>query len=49
MKEIVNKLITEAGLTPEQANKTIEIIGAFVKEKFPMLSGAVDKIFDKKN
>jgi hypothetical protein len=49
MKELMEKLTTEVGLTPEQATKTIETIGAFVKQKFPMLSGAVDKIFDKKS
>lgn len=45
MNELVEKLTKEAGLTPEQAQKAIETIAGFVKEKFPMLGGAVDNIF----
>jgi len=46
MNELVQKLTAEAGLTPEQAKKAIETIADFVKEKFPMLGGAVDNIFN---
>ncbi|MEO5967263.1 MAG: hypothetical protein ABIP68_09230 [Ferruginibacter sp.] len=46
MKEIVDKLIEKAGITPDQAHKAIDTIKDFVKEKFPMMSGAVDKLFD---
>jgi nucleoid DNA-binding protein len=45
MQELIDKLTAEAGLTPEQAQKAIETIAGFVKEKFPMLGGAVDNIF----
>ncbi|MCZ2222225.1 MAG: hypothetical protein LC122_01140 [Chitinophagales bacterium] len=45
MKELIEKLGAEAGISPEQAAKVIETIANFVKEKFPMLSGAVDSIF----
>ena len=45
MNELIEKLGTEAGLTPEQAAKAIETIANFVKKKFPMLGGAVDNIF----
>ena len=38
-------LVKEAGVTPEQAKQSIETIAAFVKEKFPMLGGAVNQIF----
>ena len=47
MNELIDRLKKEVGLTPEQATKVIEIIAAFVKEKFPMLSGAVNNIFKK--
>ncbi len=49
MEELQNRLITEANLTAEQAAQSIEVIKEFVKEKFPMLSGAVDQIFGKKD
>ena len=49
MNEIIEKLVTEVGITPEQAKKSIETIAAFVKEKFPMLGGAVDNIFGSNN
>lgn len=45
MNEILERLETEANLTPQQAQKAIETIANYVKEKFPMLGGAVDQIF----
>jgi len=45
MNELVERLTSEANITPEQAKKAIESIANFVKEKFPMLGGAVDQIF----
>ncbi len=45
MKELVEKLIKEAGLTEEQAKKAISTIKEFVVEKFPMLEGAVSNVF----
>jgi len=49
MQELINKLIKETGITPEQATKAIQSIAGFVKEKFPMLGGAVDQIFSAGN
>ncbi|MEN9685702.1 MAG: hypothetical protein RLZZ28_1488 [Bacteroidota bacterium] len=45
MNELVERLMKEAGLNQEQAQKAIESIAGFVKERFPMLGGAVDQIF----
>ena len=45
MQELIDRLVKEANVTPEQANPSIETIAAFVKEKFPMLGGAVNQIF----
>ena len=45
MNELVDRLIKEANLNQEQAQKAIETIASFVKERFPMLGGAVDQIF----
>jgi hypothetical protein len=45
MNELVERLVNQAGLTPQQAQKAIETIAGFVKEKFPMLGGAVDQVF----
>ena len=47
MNELIERLKSEVGLSSEQATKVIEIIASFVKEKFPMLSGAVNNIFKK--
>ncbi len=49
MNELIQRLVNEAGVTPEQAKKCIEGIANFVKEKFPMLGGAVDQIFTAGN
>ncbi len=45
MNELIEKLKTQAGITEDQAIKSLEAIKNFVKEKFPMLGGAVDNIF----
>lgn len=45
MNELVDRLVLEAGLTEPQAEKALETIVNFVKEKFPMLGGAVDQMF----
>lgn len=49
MNELMERLTKEAQLTPLQAQKAIETIADFVKEKFPMLGGAVDNIFGAGN
>ncbi len=36
-----------AGLTEDQASKAISIIRDYAKEKFPIFSGAIDKLFSK--
>lgn len=45
MNELIDRLVKDAGLNPQQAQKAIETIAGFVKEKFPMLGGAVDQVF----
>ncbi len=49
MNELLDKLMNEANLDAAQAQKAIETIATFVKEKFPMLGGAVDQIFGAGN
>jgi polyhydroxyalkanoate synthesis regulator phasin len=44
MQELIDKLIADAGITAEQAQKSVDVIKNFVKEKFPMLGGAVDNM-----
>lgn len=46
MNELIEKLISQAGITADQAQKSLETVKDFVKEKFPMLGGAVDNIFN---
>ena len=45
MHELITRLTEKAGISADQASKTIDTIKEFVKEKFPMLSGAVDNMF----
>lgn len=49
MNELIERLMKDAKLDAEQARKAIETIAGFVKEKFPMLGGAVDQIFSAGN
>jgi hypothetical protein len=46
MQELIQRLLAQ-GLTEEQAYKAIDVIKDFTKEKFPLFSGAIDKLFDK--
>jgi nucleoid DNA-binding protein len=45
MEELIEQLKEKAGLSDEQATKAIETIKDFVKDKFPMMAGAVDQLF----
>lgn len=47
MKELIERLQAEAGLTEEQAIKAITLVKDFAKEKFPLFSGAIEKVFTK--
>ncbi len=44
MQELITRLTDKAGISTEQAAKALEAIKDFVKEKFPMMSGAVDNL-----
>jgi hypothetical protein len=44
MQELINQLTEKAGVSVEQATKSISVIKDFVKEKYPMLGDAVDKM-----
>ena len=46
MKELIDRLMAQ-GLTEQQALKSIEVVKDFAKEKFPVFSGAIEKMFDK--
>ena len=45
MHELITLLQEKAGISQEQAIKAVDTIKDFVKEKFPMLGGAVDNMF----
>ena len=45
MHELITKIAEEAGISPEQANTALETVKTYVKEKFPMMAGAVDNLF----
>jgi hypothetical protein len=46
MEELVNKIMNNAGISAEQSLKALEAVKDYVKEKFPMMAGAVDKLFE---
>jgi hypothetical protein len=45
MQELISLISAKAGINTEQATKALEAIKDFVIEKFPMMSGAVDNLF----
>lgn len=48
MQDLIQRLTAE-GFSEQQANKAIEVIKNYTKEKFPMFAGAIDELFDKYN
>jgi len=44
MQELIDQLAEKAGLTADQATKAIDTIKDYVKEKFPMLEGAIENL-----
>lgn len=49
MQELIDRLKTEAGLTDDEAMKSLETIKNFIIEKFPMLEGAIGSMFGGDN
>ena len=47
MKELIDRIMANAQITGTQAEKALETVKDFVKEKFPMMAGAVDNLFDQ--
>lgn len=45
MQELITRLTEKAGISAAQANTAIHTIKDFIKEKFPMMAGAVDNFF----
>ena len=45
MNDLIQKLQNDHGLDPAQAHGIINTIKDFIKEKFPMMAGAVDNLF----
>ena len=49
MQELIERLQNYHGLQPEQSHGILNTIKEFIKEKFPMMAGAVDNIFPAGN
>ena len=49
MQELIEKLKNLHGLSHEQASGILETIKNFVKEKFPMVGGAIDSVLGSHN
>ncbi len=45
MEELIKKLQSIHGLSAEQSHGILNTITGFIKEKFPMVSGAIDNLF----
>ncbi len=49
MHELITRLTDKTGISTEQAHKVVDTVKDFVKEKFPMMAGAVDNLFASDN
>src|SRR5665647_1218082 len=45
MEELIQKLQKAHGLSAEQSHGILNTITGYIKEKFPMVAGAVDNLF----
>jgi hypothetical protein len=45
MDELIQKLQSVHGLSAEQSHGILNTITTFIKEKFPMVGGAIDNLF----
>jgi hypothetical protein len=46
MQDLINRLKVKAGITEQQAIASITELKDYVKEKFPMIAGAVDNLLN---
>lgn len=46
MKDLIERLQKEHNMSEEEAQKVLHTITNYIKEKFPMVSGAVDGLFN---
>lgn len=46
MQDLINRLKEKAGITEQQAIASITELKDYVKEKFPMIAGAVDNLLN---
>lgn len=46
MQELIKKIMDNADISAGQTMKVLETIKDYVKEQFPMMGGAVDKLFE---
>jgi hypothetical protein len=49
MQELIQKMAAEAAISESQAVTALNVVKDFVKQQFPMMAGAVDKLFDVGN
>lgn len=50
MQELIKELVTKAGLTQEQAEKSIEVIKNYIQSQLPpMMQGMVDNFMGQQN
>ena len=49
MQDLIEKLQKENGLSAEQSRGVLNTVKEFIKEKFPMIGGAVDNMFPADN
>lgn len=45
MEELIKKLQATHGLSAEQSQGILNTIAGYIKEKFPMVGGAIDNLF----
>jgi hypothetical protein len=45
MHELIQRMVDQAGITPEQAELALDAVKSYIKDQFPMMAPAVDNLF----
>lgn len=49
MQDLINKIVVKTGISADQASQALDTVKDYIKEKFPMVAGAVDNLFSEKS
>ena len=46
MKELINSISANTGISTDKASEVLQTVSEFIKEKYPLLAGTVDSVLE---